>query len=145
MTADTFKGQVSRLEVVEVGRRRRWSAAEKVRIVEESLAAPRQVSATARRHGISRSLLTNWRRAYREGRLAGAAEPAFVPVRVRDDAPPSPAADPRPAPVMPVGASERGGGAGRMEIVLANGRRIVVGADVDGDALARVAAALERG
>jgi hypothetical protein len=32
-----------------------------------------------------------------------------------------------------------------MEIILANGRRIVVGADVDGDVLARVAAALERG
>ena len=38
MTADTFKGRVSRLEVVEVGRRRRWSLAEKLRIVEESLA-----------------------------------------------------------------------------------------------------------
>ena len=93
MTADTVKGWVSRLELVEVGRRRRWSVKEKVRIVAESRAAPRQLSATARRHGISRSLLTNWRRAYRERRLAGAAEPAFVPVRVRVDAPLPPAAD----------------------------------------------------
>jgi transposase len=46
-----------RLEVVETGRRRRWSEDEKVRIVLESLAGPRLVAATARRHGISRSQL----------------------------------------------------------------------------------------
>ena len=139
MTGNTFKGRISRLEVVEVGRRRRWSAAEKVRIIEESLAAPRQVSATARRHGISRSLLTNWRRAYREGRLAGAAEPAFVPVRVRDDVPAASG-----AAVSPAAASEGDAVAGRMEIVLAGGRRVVVGADVDAAALARVVDVLER-
>jgi hypothetical protein len=53
---------VSRLEVVEVGRRRRWSDAEKLRIVAESMAGRRLVSATARRHGISRSQLYTWRR-----------------------------------------------------------------------------------
>ena len=57
MDAHKVSAEVSRLKVVEVGRRRRWSLAEKLRIVEESLAAPRQVSATARRHGVSRSLL----------------------------------------------------------------------------------------
>jgi transposase-like protein len=35
---------VSRLEVVEVGRRRRWSDAEKLRIVAESMAGRRLVS-----------------------------------------------------------------------------------------------------
>ena len=45
------------LEVVETGRRRRWSEDEKVWIVLESLAGPRLVSATAKRHGISRSQL----------------------------------------------------------------------------------------
>lgn len=142
MTADRFRGEASRLEVLEVGRRRRWSAAEKVRIVEESLAGPRRVSATARRHGISRSRLTEWRRAYREGRLAGAAEPAFVPVRVRDDVPA--AADAAAASVPPAAASEVGGGAGRIEIVLAGGRRVVVDTDVDAAALARVVDVLER-
>ena len=131
MTAARFRGEASRLEVVEVGRRRRWSAAEKVRIVEESLAGPRRVSATARRHGISRSRLTEWRRAYREGRLAGAAEPAFVPVRVRDEAPPA-------------AASEGDAVTGRIEIVLAGGRRVVVDTDVDAAALARVVDVLER-
>ena len=40
------------IEVIEVGRRRRWSEDEKLRIVTECLEGPRLVSATARRHGI---------------------------------------------------------------------------------------------
>src|ERR1700710_2406106 len=60
---------ISRLEIVVTGRRRRWSAAEKLRIVEESFSAPRLASATARRHGISNQLLFAWRKAYRDGRL----------------------------------------------------------------------------
>jgi len=63
--------QVCRLEVVDTGRRRRWSFEEKLRIVEESHQGHRQVSATARRHGISASLLFSWRRDFREGRLGG--------------------------------------------------------------------------
>jgi len=133
MDAHKFSSEVSRLEVVEVGRRRRWSLAEKLRIVEESLAAPRQVSATARRHGISRALLTSWRRAYLAGGR-GQETPGFLPVTV---APSPPAAVPLPAP-----ASRD---SGRMEIVLVNGRRIVIGGDVDEVALARVVTALERG
>src|SRR3981189_780859 len=56
--------QIERLEVVETGRRRRGSDDEKVRIVLESLETPRAISSTARRHGISRSLLMTWRRAF---------------------------------------------------------------------------------
>ncbi|MDN3279515.1 transposase, partial [Frankia sp. RB7] len=56
--------QLERLEVVETGRRRRWSDDEKLRIVSESFEAPRAISSTARRHGISRSLLMTWRRAF---------------------------------------------------------------------------------
>src|SRR5713226_4740802 len=55
--------QLERLEVVETGRRR-WSDDEKLRIVTESFEAPRAISSTARRHGISRSLLMTWRRAF---------------------------------------------------------------------------------
>ncbi|MFH1557741.1 MAG: transposase [Pseudomonadota bacterium] len=47
---------LSRLDVVETGRRRRWSEGEKERIVLESMAGPRQISATARRHGMVVSL-----------------------------------------------------------------------------------------
>src|SRR5271168_501967 len=38
---------ISRLEIVDTGRRRRWSAADKLRIVEKSFSAPRLASATA--------------------------------------------------------------------------------------------------
>ncbi len=67
MTGHKDSFQVQRLEVVNTGRRRRWSVAEKLRIVEESFQGHRQVSATARRHDISPSLLFSWRKALREG------------------------------------------------------------------------------
>lgn len=65
----------------DVCRRRHWSDADKLRIVEESLCGYRQGSATARRYGISRSLLSIWRREYRGGTL-GAPVPGggFVPL-----------------------------------------------------------------
>jgi transposase len=76
----TDSHRVSRLEVVDTGRRRRWSESEKLRIVEESFSGPRQASATARRHGISTTLLFAWRKAYREGRLGAVC--GFVPAVV---------------------------------------------------------------
>lgn len=63
----TDRSRVERLEIVDTGRRRRFSEAEKLRIVEESYAGPRMASATARRHGIAVPLLFAWRKAYREG------------------------------------------------------------------------------
>lgn len=77
---DVYKHNAfERLEIVETGRRRRWSDAEKLRIVMESQSAPRLVSATARRHGISRSQLGTWLRNFRAERTAAQSEPAFVP------------------------------------------------------------------
>ena len=64
MDSDKRSAQVERLEVVETGRRRRWSEEEKLKIVLESLQAPRHVAATARRYGISRSLLLRWRQLF---------------------------------------------------------------------------------
>jgi transposase len=117
---------------VETGRRRRWSVEEKLRIVSESLSGPRLASATARRHGISTSLLFSWRRAFQAGLLvSGEANPAFVPARVVPD-------------TWPSRLSAAGGASGRMEIVLHGGRRVVVDAGVDAAALARVVAVLER-
>ena len=48
-------------------RRRRWSVAEKIRLVEETLQPGMSVSFVARKHGISPSLLFNWRRRMAEG------------------------------------------------------------------------------
>ena len=70
MASLTHGAQVSRLEVVDTGRSRRWSEEEKLRIVAESFSGPRLVSSTARRHGISTSLLFTWRRTYRYGTFA---------------------------------------------------------------------------
>src|SRR5438552_14287657 len=75
--------QLERLEVVETGRRRRWSDDEKLRIVTESLQAPRAISSTARRHGISRSLLMTWRRSFDPEPIGPQAEQVgFVPAMV---------------------------------------------------------------
>jgi transposase len=79
MTRHKDSAQVCRLEVVDTGRRCRWSFEEKLRIVEESHQGHRQVSATARRHGISSSLLSAWRRDFREGRLGDADVPGLLP------------------------------------------------------------------
>jgi transposase len=57
--------EVTRLEVVETGRRRRWTEEEKLRIVMESLNGPRLGLATPRRYGMARSLLATWRRRFR--------------------------------------------------------------------------------
>jgi transposase len=73
---------VTRLEVVDTGRRRRWSEEEKLRIVEESFSAPRLASATARRHRISGQLLFAWRKAFREGRLGAGPVCGFVPAMI---------------------------------------------------------------
>ena len=66
MDAHSFSPRVEVLSVTDSGRRRRWTTDEKIRIVEESFARPRAVSSTARRHEISRALLTRWRADYRK-------------------------------------------------------------------------------
>ena len=50
-------------------RRRRYSAEEKVRLVEETARPGMTVSAVARFHGVSPSLLFGWRRRMAEGGL----------------------------------------------------------------------------
>jgi transposase len=131
MDMQTHSAQARRLEVVETGRRRRWSENEKQRIVLESLQGPRQASSTARRYGISPSLLFAWRRSMQvERRDGGDAAPSFVPAMVVPDDP---------------GAASPGvAGKGRMVIVLGNGRRVIVDAGVDTAALVRVIEVLER-
>ena len=124
-----------RLEIVEAGRRRRWSEDEKARIVLESLAGPRLVSATARRHGISRAQLLTWRRAFQPERLDASPTPTFVPMVV---APEPPSAVP-PGTAKPNRSRE-----GRVEIVLSRGRRVIVDAGIDAVALARILDVLER-
>lgn len=59
---------MSEIEIItDGGRRRRWSAAEKLRIVEETLCEGDSVSAVARRNGVAPNLLYRWRRLMLEG------------------------------------------------------------------------------
>ena len=125
-----------RLTVVELGRRRRWSEEEKLRIVLESLEAPRLVSAVARRHGITRSLLSDWRRTLKVERIAEPA-PVFVPAVVVPELP-------LPAKAAPRRRAPRQVAQGRMVIEVGRGRRVVVDGAVDADALARVLDVLDR-
>lgn len=124
-----------RLEVVESGRRRRWSEDEKARIVLESLAGPRLVSATERRHGISRSQLLAWRRALRPERSEAEPMPGFVPAVIMSE----PTTVVRPQ----TGRCAKSGD-DRIEIMLGSGRRLIVRAGVDAAALGRVLDVLER-
>jgi transposase len=139
--------KVARLEVISVGARRNWALEEKQRIVAESYAAPRQVSATARRNGLSASQLFTWRRLARDGRLSddemtfasaviggasSSGDPPFLPGR-------STVADRGLPPQASTTATS-----GRIEIVLARGHRVIVDNSVDAAALARVVAVLER-
>lgn len=123
--------QIERLEVVETGRRRRWSDDEKLRIVLESLAAPRAISSTARRHGISRSLLMRWRRAFcPEPMGPGAQQTGFVRAMV--------------ASAETVAAEPSAPASGRMVIEIGKDRRVIVDAGVDAVALERMLRVLER-
>lgn len=122
---------ITRMEIVDTGRRRRFTDTEKIRIVHESDAASGLVSATARRYGISKSLLCYWRKAYREGRL-GTPPEGFARLTIQPEPPQAMA--PLSAPVPR---------SGRMVITTRNQRRVIVAADVDAHALARVVAALE--
>ncbi len=104
-----------RLEIVETGRRRRWSDEEKLKIVIESMAGPRLVSATARRYGISGSQLAVWRRTFQDEPDGSETVPTFVPAVL------TPALEPL--------RQESAAATSRMEIILPEGRRVVVDAD----------------
>src|SRR5690554_606189 len=59
---------MSEIEIItDGGRRRRWSAAEKLRIVEETLDETASISVVARRNGVAPNLLYRWRRLMLEG------------------------------------------------------------------------------
>ena len=132
MDVNKYSTQIERLEVVETGRRRRWSDDEKLRIVLESLRVPRAISSTARRYGISRSLLMQWHKLSCPALDGAEAEStSFVPATV--------APDPSAAPTVPAVSAS-----GSMVIVVGKDCRVIVDAGVDAAALARVLKVLER-
>ena len=116
----------------DVGRRRHWPDEDKVRIVEESFRGHRQGSATARRYGISRSLLSIWRRAYRDGTLGGPdLGGGFVPLAMEE------------AAAAPVGRSAQPPEDVRIDIALPNGRRMTIPASLPPAHLAALLAVVD--
>ena len=56
---------MSEIEIIaDGGRRRRWSAADKLRIVEETMYDGESISAVARRNGVALNLLYRWGEAH---------------------------------------------------------------------------------
>jgi transposase len=110
-------------------RRRRWSVAEKLRIVAESEAPGASVTAVAMRHDVYPGLLFTWRRQAREGRLVAGALAEFVPVRLVD-------APDQPGPVLPGAADPDGARSAPLpcrpapiEVFLPDGCQVRVGQD----------------
>jgi transposase len=103
-----------------VERRRRWSATDKARIVEESIQPGAVVSAVAHRHDVHPNLLRSWRRQVKQ---QGGVR--LLPVSL--------AAEKKRIGV-PVGGS--------IEIELSSGVRLRVDTSVDEAALGRVLRAL---
>jgi transposase len=112
-------------------RRRLWSADEKRQIVAETLEPGASVSIVARRHDLNANMLFTWRRQIGTSALLLASDAVtFVPAAIAPEA--ATTVPPDPSLV------------GRMEIVLADGDRIIAGKDVDAAALAHVVKVLSR-
>jgi transposase len=136
--------------IARVERRRQWTPEEKAALLAEMEASGGQVSVVARRHGISKSLLYNWRSAWKAAGLVArnsAPPPAgFIQLGVVADS-----LYERPAIRMASGAAlacSRSTGstlaerAGVMEIDLPQGVRVRVDGGVDETALRRVLSAV---
>lgn len=60
--------EYQRIEIITgTGRRRRWTAAQKLRMVEETWQTGESISEVARRNGVAPNLLYRWRRLMSEG------------------------------------------------------------------------------
>lgn len=76
----SMTGSYSKTEVLGPGRRRRWSASEKLEMVAETHEPGVTVSLIARRRGVSPNQLFTWRRLAEQGALtATQAEEEVVP------------------------------------------------------------------
>ena len=153
-TTDRMSTRRQHIEVITRGERRRtWTAEQKCEIAAESLEPGTSAITVARKHGISTGQLYTWRQQLLRNAVGTAANasPGFVRVDVvpmlarRDSAiatssAPTTAATPiEPPPAPPVTQSD-----GRIEIMLSLGVSVRVDSKVDGAALRRVLAALER-
>ena len=101
-------------------RRRRWSIEEKLRIVAETEERGVRVTEVAARHDVYPSLVFNWRRQVREGRLGRNGSSDFVPVRLLASSQETPALQTRQSAIDARGTSG-------IEITLPDGTRLHIG------------------
>ena len=110
-------------------KRRSWTMDEKRRIVDESVADGALIAEVARRHDLNTNQLFTWRRQFGVELAAPQEFASILPVTIAPDA---------------TAEYSAPGSTGQMEIVLADGDRIIVWADVETAALSRVVKALRR-
>ncbi|HEU4379645.1 MAG TPA: transposase [Hyphomicrobiaceae bacterium] len=115
-------------------RRRRWTSAEKHRIVEESLAADTTVVGVARRHDIHPNLLHLWRRQSRAATVALVGQRSNAPGSAAQFASVAIAPDTRALAAPP----------GMIEIELASGTRLRITGSVDAATVSAAIAAAVR-
>ena len=106
-------------------KRRRWSVAEKLAVIAEASGPTTNMSAVARRHGITPTQLYRWKRDFRVGpasadltpvHIAGLSDPADLAASLDDRL---------------------------IEIHLVNGRRIKVPETIDAETLSRIIKAID--
>lgn len=140
--------------IVRTERRRRYSDAEKAAIVAESLRPDVTVTSVARRHGIAKSVIYNWRANRREAEAIAREALEFIPcgqfvaTSERTSVSEIIAEEPEPSVgplVADIAASSPPGPprAGTIAIELGNGARLNVDSFVNEKALARVLRALK--
>ena len=142
-------GGYRRIELITgEARRRPWTAEEKAGILAESFQPGAKVADVARRHGMNRSLLWNWRHQARKRGIGG--EQTFVPIRVVDGTtatPPCAAVNQPPddgcAPVPAMADGKARVITGTFEIEM-GGARVRVSGVVDAAALQQVLSHLGR-
>ena len=128
-----------------ITRRRKWSPAQKAALLAEVEAEGGKVAVVARRHGISESLLYNWRSAWKAAAAAvqrvgdSGVHAARCVGEGSGERRPLLAA---PAPERSQPPQTSDGGAGTIEIALPNGARVCVDAFVNEKALSRVLRAM---
>ena len=139
----------ARVEVITRGERRRsWTAEQKCQIVAESLGPELTPTEVARKYAIGSGQLYTWRRqllSVQPGAVMTRVAPRFAQVELTSPPlPPAPdvPADHQPPALSPPLSQSRPGG--RMEITLPGGVTLRVDADVDGAALRRVLAVLDK-
>ncbi|MEQ1708950.1 MAG: transposase [Terricaulis sp.] len=114
---------MTRLEVISVGARQRWTPERKRALVLETFEPGAKVNAVARRNGVATSLLFAWRKQMREELGFAAAEPG-----------------PRFLPLAVAAATN----ASTLELELAGGARLRITGCIDADLVAATIKALAR-